>query len=725
MASPPIMPAPPPSAGAIPFVPNATLDRMQTAADEAQRQQTAAASPDAPPQFENNLYGYVRMEYETMRMHRSSSNGWDNRMLAALRMFSGQYEPSHLNEIRKFGGSDGYLRVVAMKCRGASSLLRDVYLSTERPWGLTAPSDPDMPVEMIKNIVAKVDAEVADATQGGEQLDEAAIRDRMHRLVNAAKEATKKKAAERVELAEDKVDDLLREGNFYGALADFLTDLPLFPFACLKGPEVRVNPVVTWKDGKPSTELRPRLCYERISPFDIWFTPGVTDIADADVIERVRFTRAMLGELLDLPGFDHENIRKVLQEYQNGHYDEWEGTDSTRAALESRENPLLNRSRLINGRKFSGCVQGLLLLQQGMDPEKIPDPLRDYAVEAWYAGRHLIKLQLAASTTRRHIYYITSFEKVPGTTVGNALPDIMGDVQDGINAAWRSLINNMAMASGPQVVVLDDRLSGSESGDDIYPWKRWHAVTDPFATSSTANKPVDFFQPDMHASELMQIITFLFGVGDDMSAIPRYLQGNSPGGGAGRTASGLAMLMGNASKILQTVCANIDRDVIDQVIRRLVDMILLTDTTDMLDGTEQVQVKGVTVAMQRETQRTRQLEFLQITGNPVDMSIMGIEGRAAVLRRVSDDLGLQGEQVVPDADVLQQRQQQQALMAQTGTDPAAQAGGAPGGANQKPRPGVPSGGTGGGGMPPPVQSSTLNAGPRTNLVGARRQAAPV
>ena len=100
-----------------------------------------------------------------------------------------------------------------------------------------------------------------------------------------------------------------------------------------------------------------------------------------------------------------------------------------------------------------------------------------------------------------------------------------------------------------------------------------------------------------------------------MSAIPKYLSGNYSGG-AGRTASGLAMLMGNASKILQTVAANIDRDVVKPALDALYDMVMLTDTSGLLTGEEFVRVMGVQVAVQKETLRARQMEFLQATGNP-------------------------------------------------------------------------------------------------------------
>ena len=71
-------------------------------------------------------------------------------------------------------------------------------------------------------------------------------------------------------------------------------------------------------------------------------------------------------------------------------------------------------------------------------PQQVPDPMRDYFVDAFKIGRYIIKVQLSAQPRKRPPYYVTSFEKVPGTVVGNALPDILDDIQDATNAALRS-----------------------------------------------------------------------------------------------------------------------------------------------------------------------------------------------------------------------------------------------------------------------------------------------
>jgi hypothetical protein len=232
--------------------------------------------------------------------------------------------------------------------------------------------------------------------------------------------------------------------------------------------------------------------------------------------------------------------------------------------------------------------------------------------------------------------------------VGNGLPDILDDIQEAGNATFRSLINNLSIASGPQVVVNDDRLAGDEDGDDLFPWKRWHVQSDPMGNNTVP--PISFFQPQSNAQELLTVYQQFVNMADELSAIPKYLSGAGTTSGAGRTASGLAMLMGNASKILQTVAANIDRDILEPLLTMLFDMVMLTDQDGTLTGDEKVRVLGVSVATQKETQRARQLEFLQITANPIDAQIVGPKGRAAILRSVATTLGMPGEEIVPTAE---------------------------------------------------------------------------
>lgn len=650
-------------------------------------------------EVETNLAGYVRTQWEQMRRHRNSAAGWSERLLSAMRAFNGQYDAAKLAEIKKFGGSEVYARIIAMKCRGASSLLRDVYLTPDRSWAVEPPSDPDVPPEIIAKILQLIQSEVQSMMSQGQQVPPSAIRDRTAQLMGSARMAEKKQARARADLAQDKIDEILETGGFYKALAEFLVDIPLFPFAVMKGPVVKIVPTVKWEQGRAVVSNDPRLFWQRVSPFDVWWTPGASDIEDAAVIERTRVTRADLNDLLDLPGYNTDNIKKVLTEYGRGGYTETpDNGESERADYENRENPNTNTSGMISCLEYHGNIQGSMLLEYGMDAKLVPDATRDYMVQLYLIGRYVIKVNMSPSPRKRHPYFVSSFEKVPGTPVGNGLPDILSDIAEVSNATLRALVNNMSISSGPQVVVRDDMITPGTDGEDLYPWKRWHIQADMMGgMAGQTIKPIDFFQPASNAQELLAIYAKLGEIADELSAIPRHMSGANPGGGAGRTASGLAMLMGNASKILQTVAANIDRDVISPALMMLYDMIMLTDTTGMLSGDENVRVMGVNVAVQRETQRTRQLEFLQATTNPMDAQIIGIQGRAKVLRAVASQIGLDGEGIVPPDDELAASMQ------------AAKASGIAGEQPQPPD------GEKNGGAPTPAQAANT-AAPQTNVV---------
>jgi hypothetical protein len=676
--------------------------------DEQQAAATAVAAEDAANQnsrLTTSLASFVDGEFSRMVRHRDGANGWSERLVDALRVFNGQYDLQKLQEIKKFGGSEVYARLIATKCRGATSLLRDIYVNVDKPWALEPTPDPKLPDDVIADVANLVQVEAETMTRLGQPPTPEMIRDRTAALMAGARRAGIKKARAEADIAFEKLDDILVEGGFYSALDEALVDISLFPFCVVKGPVVRITPRVTWVDGKAVIENRPVMFWNRVSPFDIWWTPGVSRIEDAAVVEKSRVTRADLNQLLGLPGYNDAAIREVLKWYGRGGYVEVAPSSETeRAQMESRESPQMNESGMIDMLEYHGYVQGNLLIDYGMTAQQVPDPLKDYFVDIFKIGRYIIKVQMSPSLKKRPYYYVTSFEKVPGTVVGNALPDILADIGDVTNAALRSLVNNMSIASGPQVVINDDRVAENEDSDELYPWKRWHVVNDPLGNNG--QQPVSFFSPQSNAQELLGIYEKFTQIADELSAIPRYITGSERLGGAGRTASGLAMLMGNSAKILQTVAANIDHDIIEPSVSELYDISMLTDTTGMLRGDESINVLGVKVAMQRETQRQRQIEFLSLTANPIDLQITGIKGRAAVLRSVSDNIGLPGEDIVPPDDELK---------AMAGPGGPGQPPGGPGSPPGAPPEGGAPGAPAPGGSP---QMPSAPQGPQTNVVGA-------
>ena len=294
--------------GVIQFTPPAQLEQQLDAAAAQKAQAAQQANQPSQPQYPE-LAGYVRGQFEIFRNHRNTVAGWSNRMLAALRSFNGQYDPTKLAEVTKFGGSTVFARLTAQKCRAASSLLRDIYLGQDIPWQLQPPKSPQVPDDILAKIDQLIKAEAAQvAQQLGQPASPSDLAERKRNLIEQAEDAAKRKAAQQARDSGDKIQDILTEGGYYHALAEFLVDLPIFPFACIKGPVVKVIPTVVWppNGGQPQVKQVPKLTWNRVSPFDLWFTPGVADIENANVIEKLRVTRAELNDLLDLPGYNHD-----------------------------------------------------------------------------------------------------------------------------------------------------------------------------------------------------------------------------------------------------------------------------------------------------------------------------------------------------------------------------------------------------------------------------------
>lgn len=661
-ALPTVSQAAPQSRGLVRVVSNEQMVSQERAAEEAAKE---AQRDDAPI---NQLAQHIRARMTDMRNFRNAE-GIAERLLHALRTYKGEYSPTKLQEIRQFQGSDVYARITSSKCRAATALLRDVYLGPDRPWDVDPTPDPEIPDDIEGNIQELVRIEIQTIEASGQAIDQQAIADRVDQLRKAAKRAAKKKAHEEADVATSKLNDVLTEGGFYEAFAEFLIDLPIFPFAAIKGPVVRNHYQTKWVNGQAVRQRVPKMFWQRVSPFDLYWSPGAGTVMQADYIERLRLTRAELTKLRGLPGYDDEALTEVLGRFYNkGLHEWWDSIDTERAELEDRERWSRTATSLIDCAEFTGHVSGQLLLDWGMSAEEIPEPTEEYFITAWLIDRWVIKVQINPSTNQRPPYYISSFEKVPGSMLGNGVVDLLEDIQTVCNATARALVNNLSIASGPQVAVNDAVLSPGEN-DQLYPWKRWHFNYDPYA-SNAQQQPISFFQPNSNAAELLGVFEKFNVLGDEVSSIPRYMTGNEKVGGAGRTASGLAMLMGNASKTLQNVAASIDRDVVGPVLRELYDMIMLT-APETFRGDEQIVVKGVNHAAKREQDRMRQLEFLQLTANPIDMGIVGLEGRANVLRSVANNLGLEYERVVPDDEELAARMQQQA-MAQMAAQPPGQ-----------------------------------------------------
>lgn len=646
-----------------------------------EEQRAAAVAASAKPVI-IGLAAHIRSCWVTARDAKVSMI--EKRMLDAVRARRGVYDDQKLQQIREQGGSEIYANLTSVKCRAAASWIRDVLMGqgSERPWAIHPTKLPDIPPAAIEELIQKAAAPIAESMMAGNPMQDDAIKSMMSQMYDQLHTEIRTEARQKADRMADYMEDQLVEGRWLEALDAFIDDITTFPAAIIKGPVVRRKPCLKWVQAaqgtyEPQVSEELKLEWERVDPFKFYPAPNATTVDDGYMIEHHRMSRRDLQEMIGVEGYDEASIKTVLDEYGRGGLREWMTDDVAKASAEGKATQHLWNSPdgLIDALQFWGSVPGKWLVEWGLEESEVQDKSKEYAVEAWLVGSYVIKATLNSDPMMRKPYYKASYEEIPGTFWGNSVADLVKDSQTVVNAAARQLVNNMGISSGPQVGVNIERLPPGEDVTQMYPWKIWQFQSDPMGSSAA---PITFFSPESRIPELMSVFEKFSQLADEYSGIPRYMAGENPGG-VGRTASGLSMLINNASKSIKQVIANIDNNVFTPMLDRLYYYNMRYSDDANLKGDVHIVARGASAILAKEAAQVRRNEFLATTANPIDMQIVGIEGRAAVLREIAKGLDMEVDRIVPPIDVMQakmaaQQMAQQAAMQppQTGPSPSGQ-----------------------------------------------------
>ena len=675
-------PTPPPSiagAGLVRLVSpeqRVTLDRVQKEKREAEKEQSK--------QPVTNLAAYIRRAWEAAVIAKDAG-GVTNELLKCLRQRNGIYEDSVKNEIAKTQGSDIYMMLTSMKCRAAEAWIKDIMLPVgDKPWSLTPSENPDLPDNVKAKIAEQVTIEAATIMRetGVESVSTDQIRDRLEEINEEVRKERLAKAKLGCKRMERYIQDQLVMGGYYEAISKFVTDLVTYPAAFIKGPIIRRKKHLAWgedEDGQPIPQVveTPVRTYERVSPFDIYPSPGARSLDDGYLCERIKVRRAALESMIGSPGWNEGAIRGVLDDNAAGMASGSIGTtftrDHERAVAEGRSQEYQDPDPPLKGVMFCGPVQGKLLREWGLDSKQVPDPLKDYEIKAVMFGRWVVMARVNPHPLGHRGYYSAAFEETNDGIWHKSPPQLMRDTQRICNAVARALVNNVGIASGPQVEVFMDRLLEGEDPSGMWPWKIWKTKE---GRAQTPRPAVNFWQPSMLADVLLNVYEFFFKQASEQSGIPAYMYGNERIGGAGSTASGLSMLLNAASKTLKGVVSHIDANVIKPSIYNHWVDVMLNDIDIDKYGDIDVVARASEYLIVEEQLQLRRSEFLKDTMNPIDAEIIGKTGRAAVLREQAKGLKLPSEDIVPSKAQLEEEKkaQEAAMGAQSEGGPGAPAG---------------------------------------------------
>jgi len=629
------------------------------------------------PVFEDeaSLAGYIRKAWERNKIARARIT---QRLLRCLRARRGVYSTAELQKLSDRGTLNAvWVDLTEEKCKAASAWVREVLMPvSDLPFDIEPSPVSDIPPHMqetiVRNAAAEAQKTLLSIGQAGGELPSI---DEFRQMASEIGKRMKEKVESEIRAAADRgakrmrrlIADQMAQGGWNEAMDSFIEDFVTYPAAVMMGPIYKKKRRIVWTASGMKVEEVDVPSWQWIDIFDVYPDPTAQDCQTGNFIVRRRFRRKDLVDSKGMHGWRDDQIDLALRAYENGHIEGWIWQEAERQRLQQETlYSFLSPRGTIDAIQFFGSVQGWHLMSWAAGGKVAGienlDPLKEYEVEAILIGPYVVRCVVNDHPTGMRPIFSACFDRVPGSFWGRSIPDLCETSQKMVNASACALADNMSWASGPQAWVHVDRLADGENSVEIVPLKVWQLKSDP---TQGVNPGVGFFQPNSNVPELMALIEKWMIRADDATGVPRYTYGNERVGGAASTYSGLAMLMNNAAKGLRRAIAQVDTNVIQPsvYIAFVNEMMYGNDPSAKVDC--MIVPRGGVSMLIREARNQALMNAAQLTANPVDMQVIGEEGRAELLRRLfSVALEVDPEGIVPDDAKLRQKQEMQQQAAQ-------------------------------------------------------------
>ena len=277
---------------------------------------------------------------------------------------------------------------------------------------------------------------------------------------------------------------------------------------------------------------------------------------------------------------------------------------------------------------------------------QIPDEFElEVAANVWILGDIIIKANISpieGVTIPYHFYY---YDKDDTSIWGEGIPRIMRDAQKLFNAAVRAMLDNAAISAGPIIEANTDLLDPDEDPTDLFPFRVF--LRDGQGADAMA-QAIRVYSLPSHTNEFMTMINFFMSATDEVTAIPRYMYRDTQNiGGAGKTASGLSMLMGAANVTVKDQIKNFDEGITLPFIKGLYYWNMEFNPKENIKGDYEVMAKGSTSLIAREVKAESLITFMNVTNNETDLMYTK---RDNVLREYTKVLDLDEMDLIKDAN---------------------------------------------------------------------------
>jgi hypothetical protein len=497
-----------------------------------------------------------------------------------------------------------YIGLTRQKTNAAEARLADILLPTDdRNWGIQPTPKPDVMGASRDNRMA-ADRDTGQPMLNPETQEPLSMKD----IARAAMQVAREKA----KAMQTEMDDQLVECDYNSEVRKMLHNAARLGTGVIKGPVVTSRTRKAWqpyKDMQGNQIHQIEIVQEMspasfsVDPRNCWPDPGCGDNVHAGkgLYERERVTVRQVRDLAKQPGFMKDQLRKVLEEgpKKSATFQELKDEDQRDLARDTYEMWT-----------YWGEVDYEDLEAAGVNVGD-KDELRTMSACVVMINSTIVKAYVNPLDGGDIPYDFFVWEKVSDSVWGYGIPYLMRAQQRVLNAAWRQMMDNAGVSSGPQIIVKAGSIQPADKQWQLSARKIWWA-TDDVDDVRKAFTAVEF---NSYQGELANIIKMAMELADQETGVPMITQGEK--GAAPDTVGGMQLLMNSANVVLRRIVKQFDDMVTKPHIRRYYDYNMLYNENEEIKGDFTIDARGSSALLVRDIQNQAFLNLLAAGANPV------------------------------------------------------------------------------------------------------------
>lgn len=425
-----------------------------------------------------------------------------------------------------------------------------------------------------------------------------------------ARDEAVEKANDAAKRAETRIYDWMVESKYPAEARKVVKDAARLGAGVLKGPypEVITNRAASKIKGgmalQIKKEIKPVLRW--VDLWNIFPAEGCgEDIHNGNYfLERDFLSEKKLTALIGQKGYLEDQIRKVIKE----------GPGKCNLEATSPQREAQNKTNYEIW-YFYGELSREDLISAGTDGiEDEPQDREKFHAIVSMVNDTVIRAIINPLDSGDFPYSVMSWSRRPGSWAGVGVAEQIMTPQRMLNAATRAMLNNLGIASGPQIVMNRALVTPANNDWSITPNKMWDLSGE--AQDTDVNKVFGIFNIPVMFEPMMGAIQYAERQAEEASGIPLITQGQQ-GPYSPETFGQAELQDNNAHTWLRSIGYAYDDSVTEPIVQRLYEWLLLDpEVPDDEKGDWNINAHGSIAMVERAIQEQTLMGMLNIAGNP-------------------------------------------------------------------------------------------------------------